>query len=204
MKNRRQAILDAACELFNAQGISSVTIRQIAQHLGISSGNLNYHFKKREEILHALYFEMVAIFDARLEALPQQTISLSLIYEQMKGSMEQMVSYRFIWTELPQLLRHDAAIKAHFKGVYQQRLKGYAYTFDQLIAQGIMRAPTFDEEYPQLAMRMVQYSDTWLSHLALYEQSPQASLKQQLHILLGTLYPYLTAQGQEELRGILG
>lgn len=204
MKNKRQAILDAARELFNAHGIATVTIRQIAQHLGISSGNLNYHFKKREEILHALYFEMVAMFDARLEALPQQKISLSLIYQQMKTSMEQMLDYSFIWTELPQLLRQDKAINQHFRKVYQQRIDGYAYLFEQLIAQGLMQTEAYAHQHQALAMRMVHYSDTWLSHLALYDQPLRESLQQQLHILLGTLYPYLSAKGQEELRGILG
>jgi AcrR family transcriptional regulator len=41
----------------------------IALELNMSSGNLNYHFKKREDIFEALYFEMVLEFDERIESL---------------------------------------------------------------------------------------------------------------------------------------
>ena len=51
MKNRKKEIVEVARTLFNAKGYSNVTIRMIAMELGMSSGNLNYHFKKKEAIL---------------------------------------------------------------------------------------------------------------------------------------------------------
>ena len=51
MKNTRKNILNASKVLFNELGYSQVTIRMIALQLNMSSGNLNYHFKKRENIV---------------------------------------------------------------------------------------------------------------------------------------------------------
>jgi len=39
----------------------------IAMELGMSSVNLNYHYKKREDILESFYFEIVKSFDKRDE-----------------------------------------------------------------------------------------------------------------------------------------
>ena len=47
----------------------------IAVELKISSGNLNYHFKNREDVLEALYFEMVSEFDSRVNQLGETEIS---------------------------------------------------------------------------------------------------------------------------------
>lgn len=63
MKNTKQQILEAARKRFNKSGYMQATICMIASKLGISSGNLNYHFCKREDILEALYFAMVKQFD---------------------------------------------------------------------------------------------------------------------------------------------
>ena len=62
MSDRKAKILTTARALFNKEGFSNVTIRMIAQGLEISSGNLTYHYQKREDIFEALYFEMVSEF----------------------------------------------------------------------------------------------------------------------------------------------
>lgn len=115
MKNTRDKILNAARNLFNKQAYSNVTIRMIAKELQISSGNLNYHFKKKEEILEALYFEMVAEFDARVENLNKTEFDLETVYHDIKISMERMLYYSFFWTDLYNLLRANKKIKKHFK-----------------------------------------------------------------------------------------
>lgn len=50
----KDRIASAAVELFNASGVGPVTTNHIAAHLGISPGNLYYHFANKEEILVAI------------------------------------------------------------------------------------------------------------------------------------------------------
>ncbi len=51
----KEKIIEKAIELFNAQGIQQVTSRHIAKEMGISHGNLNYHFNTKEDLLLAIY-----------------------------------------------------------------------------------------------------------------------------------------------------
>ncbi len=51
----KEKIVEIAIALFNAQGIQQVTSRHIAKEMGISHGNLNYHFNTKEDLLLAIY-----------------------------------------------------------------------------------------------------------------------------------------------------
>lgn len=49
--SRRDKIIDKARELFNKQGYIGVSMRNIADELNISVGNLTYHFKRKEDLI---------------------------------------------------------------------------------------------------------------------------------------------------------
>lgn len=50
----RSRALDAALNLFSEQGFRATTIRQIAEHAGLSVGNVYYHFPSKEAIFERL------------------------------------------------------------------------------------------------------------------------------------------------------
>lgn len=142
MKSRKEKILASSRKLFNDLGYSNVTIRMIANELDISSGNLNYHFRRREDILEALYFEMVEVFDARVQKLGDQTISLQYIQANIVSSMARMVDYRFFWTDLYFLLKSNEKIRAHFEQAKLERKAGYRFLFDALIKTDLLKKPS--------------------------------------------------------------
>ncbi|UWD49400.1 TetR/AcrR family transcriptional regulator [Clostridioides difficile] len=49
-KTKKDIIL-TACNLFNIHGYNSISMRDIANELGISVGNLTYYFKKKEDLI---------------------------------------------------------------------------------------------------------------------------------------------------------
>ena len=51
----REAILQAAFELFSAQGYSSTTLPQIARQAGISTANVYVYFSSKLDVLFTLY-----------------------------------------------------------------------------------------------------------------------------------------------------
>lgn len=196
MNKTKQKIVDASKELFNEQGYSQVTIRMIAMKLGISSGNLNYHFKKREDILEYLYFEMVVDFDQRIDNLSEIDISFPQILKDIQTSMERMLKYKFIWTDLFNILKANDKISAHFNTVYPRRISGNVFLFDRLQEMQFMRSASFPEEYQILAERMVNFGDTWIYTSEVYNRrSSQKQLESQVNAMLAMIYPYLTRKG---------
>lgn len=57
-KHIKQEIIQTAKRLFNERGYNQVSTQDIAEALGISKGNLNYHFKRKEDMLDAIVEEM--------------------------------------------------------------------------------------------------------------------------------------------------
>ena len=171
MRNTKKNILDSSRALFNELGYSQVTIRMIALKLKMSSGNLNYHYKKREDILEALYFEMVAVFDDRIEQLDGEAISLSKMKEDIVISMKRMVDYRFFWTDLYNLLQLNDTIRTHFNHAYKERLEGSHFVFTVFKAHNILKEPEFDKEHQFLIERMIGFSNTWLYASNLYKEN---------------------------------
>ena len=53
-RHTKEWILETACRLFNEHGSQAVSTKRIAKEMGISPGNLYYHFKNKEEIIRAL------------------------------------------------------------------------------------------------------------------------------------------------------
>ncbi len=51
----RDRILEVCRTLFNERGPAEVTTAEIAQGVGISEGNLHYHFRRKEQIVVALF-----------------------------------------------------------------------------------------------------------------------------------------------------
>ena len=56
-KDLKSEILVKARELFNTNGYNEVSMRNIADALGISVGNLTYHFKRKEDLVEAVVLE---------------------------------------------------------------------------------------------------------------------------------------------------
>ncbi|MFS4467902.1 TetR/AcrR family transcriptional regulator [Maribacter sp. 2210JD10-5] len=202
MKSTRQKILDTSKNMFNDYGYGQVTIRMIASELNMSSGNLNYHFKKRVDILEALYFQMVEVFDNRIEELDHQKISLQYIRLNIETSMQEMIDYRFFWTDLYHLLKSNKKIEKHFEAVKTERINGYHFVFDCLIDQAILKEPSFADEYLLLIERMINYSNTWIYASALYKnvKNSDETIKHASFQLLSMLYPYLTSLGQKDFK----
>ena len=50
----RESIIETAVALFNERGYGSVSLRDISGALGISVGNLNYYFAKKQDLLRAI------------------------------------------------------------------------------------------------------------------------------------------------------
>jgi AcrR family transcriptional regulator len=74
----RQRILDAAETLFTLQGINGVSLREIAAKADIRISHLQYHFKTREELYHA-------VFERRIQAINQDRLSRLGGIEQTSG-----------------------------------------------------------------------------------------------------------------------
>lgn len=53
----REALLQAALEVFYRNGVAAASLQEIAQHAGVTRGALYWHFKNKEDLFDALFQE---------------------------------------------------------------------------------------------------------------------------------------------------
>jgi len=68
-KRNRERILDAALEVFSAQGFRGATLDQIAERAGLSKPNLLYYFDNKETIHRLLLEDLLASWLAPLRTI---------------------------------------------------------------------------------------------------------------------------------------
>jgi len=107
----KQRILDAALELFNAEGVAALSAVDIAAALSMSPGHLYYHFKGKPEILahlaEAYQGEVELVIEAALEACHGAGASLETLWTHVHILAEEAWDARFLYREAGALaLRH--------------------------------------------------------------------------------------------------
>jgi len=131
----KDRILQISLQLFNERGERSVTTNHIAAELGISPGNLYYHFRNKHEIIKELMhqyqvetLEMLSLPEAR----PLTTNDKINYFQVLSG---QLWNYRFIHRDVYHLVESNE----DFKKIYP-RFAGQVMQQGQKIYQGFVDA----------------------------------------------------------------
>src|SRR6185295_10690529 len=106
--------LEGALELLNREGGAAVTTNHIAAHLGMSPGNLYYHFRHREEIVRAI-FPRIEAEGLAATAPPAGRLGAHEFGERHLRGVQTLWRFRFFFRDLNQLLARDGALAAAFR-----------------------------------------------------------------------------------------
>ncbi|PHQ56201.1 MAG: TetR family transcriptional regulator [Sulfurimonas sp.] len=106
--SRKEAILEAALGLFNETNTQSATTNHIAKAMGISPGNLHYHYKNREEIVRLLYKQLRVETSLTIDELPN-TIEELQKHEELLIQVQW--KYRFFFKEMLFLFSRDPLLE---------------------------------------------------------------------------------------------
>jgi AcrR family transcriptional regulator len=133
-----QRIVAASMKLFNERGFQSVAALQIAKHMGMSSGNLAYHFKSKSEIISAVFPLLErAMRDAKERDGPFLPSNAA---KHLVAVSHTLWQYRFLFNALPILLAEDAALRKRYTALEESTLVTMADLYKELIHQKYMRA----------------------------------------------------------------
>lgn len=201
-KNTKSKILTTALKLFNEFGLAKVTLRNIAKKMGISQGNLCYHYKKREDILEALYYQLVALMDEVVHQAGMSLPTLSSSFQTSKRMMQHFYDYRFFMLDFVQIMRENKSIHHHYKALSTLRKQQFLGMFELWIHEGLMRPEEFEGEFDNLYLRSNILGDFWLSSAIVQEELNADLVARYNHIIFQNLYPYLTPKGKKQFQEI--
>ena len=196
----RDRIVDAAIRLFNESGSGAVSTNHIARALGMSPGNLYYHFRNKEEIVRAIFDRLVVAWHAAGTLPADRSPTVGDLRRILQSTFATVWEYRFYYRELHVLLRRDPDLARRYRDIRRSGLANIEALLAHFIAAGILRVPDAPGSLPDLARICWMLADYWLpfEELELEPVGPP-DLDRGVALILRVLRPHFTDTALAEL-----
>ena len=207
-KPRRTAerILDTTLDLFNRLGEPNVSTTLISAEMGISPGNLYYHYPAKEELITRLFER----YDQALTELLRAADDVADVEDAwlfFHMLFELIWAYRFLYRDLNDLLSNNRKLETHFQFVLQRKTRAVQAVLDGIGRGAALSLPGRDAA--PVATAMVVVLTYWLSfeyvknpRKALEPESAGPALLRGAFHVLTLLSPYLDEDGREHLHAL--
>ena len=180
MKTKDKIVITSV-ELFNRSGVVAVTTNHIAKEMGISPGNLYFHFANKEEIIRQIFREMSAETYALWKTKKGQKLLHPL--DLIEKNFELFWRYRFFHREMYFLRRKDSQLSKMWKRHIAKCLKIMTLMYKRWLKAGWMSPITAADEIHFLVNVMLATASTFLQFFESAERTPARK-----HVEVGKRY----------------
>jgi len=203
-----ERILEVTLALFNRFGEPNVSTTLISAELGISPGNLYYHYAAKDELINTLFDRFERALSELLNA-GEEVRDVEDAWFFMHSLFELIWQYRFLYRDLNDLLSKNRRLETHFQAVLKNKTRAV-----KALLQGMSRAGAVQIDARELdatATSMVVVLTYWLSfeyvrdpRRALEPENAQTALLRGAQHVLNLLAPYLESSQREHLLQLAG
>lgn len=193
----RERILDASLQLFNTKGYAATPVADIAKSLGISTGNLTYHFPAKLDIVTALKARAYQQY-GEANAAPRSGAIADTYVEVVRFAMNHAWQNRFLLRDRGQF---GASRDVGQPNANSAADVARAHELLQQIQSAGMFRPSLDLDLQVLARSLWIVSRFWMDHLSEVEGLREVTWSDQergLQHHFAVLFPCLTAAGKRE------
>ena len=202
-----ERIVASALGLFNRFGEPNVAATMVAADLGISPGNLYYHYPGKEDIVNHLFGQYLNDLQALLPA-SQDVKDLEDAWFFMHSLFELVWRYRFLYRDLNDLLSKYRQLEQQVKQVLADKHAAFLALLKRMDDQGLLTQNATERD--SSATQMLVMLTWWLSYeyvrdprQALEDANAQGGVSRGAQQVLGLLLPYLQAQPKAQLTALL-
>ncbi len=203
-----ERILEVTLELFNRFGEPNVSTTLISAELGISPGNLYYHYPAKDELINSLFDR----YEKSLNELLNASDSVRDVEDAwffLHTLFELIWQYRFLYRDLNDLLSKNRRLETHFQGVLKNKGRSIKALLDSMNRTAALSMDA--REMEPTSTSMVVVLTYWLSfeyvrdpRNALEPASAQAALLRGAQHVLNLLMPYLEDGQRAHLLSLAG
>ncbi|MGR5069359.1 MULTISPECIES: TetR/AcrR family transcriptional regulator [Vibrio] len=190
----KSRILEVSRCLFNQHGVEPISSLQIATELGISPGNLYYHFRGKDEILAVLVSECDQLFADDSQAFLREVESLEHYWAFLHRLMEHFLRYQFIFRSLDHLHCDSPALGRRIRALVR-RLKGLIMTMlERLASLGVLHVDQAEQAI--LADNLLLVGLHWAHYQILQDPglNESALLRKGVIRMLTLVSPYIAPE----------
>jgi len=158
----KQKILATSLGLFNNEGEGLISSVDIASVIGISPGNLYYHYKGKDEIIAALFDDFEEEIRMVLSAPIKEPLQIEDNWVYLYIIFEEIYDFRFFYRNLSQILTRIPALAPRFSRILSQKERMATAFLGPIEDSGILIFEPGEKE--ALAGRLAQHFTFWLQY----------------------------------------
>lgn len=186
----KQNILATATRLFNERGFSAVNLLEISAAVGISRGNLVYHFKNKEELLRTIADQMWDKLEAE-RSKSRRLPSFANLHNEV-GLYEQFQQmYAFIF--LDHLVATHPLLADKFRQMVRQTIRDNEAALAFAIETGNLKPEPFPGVYKNIALSTWMLAFFWSASNAIRKARPAKGTVEK--VIWSNLIPHFTEKG---------
>ncbi len=208
-RRTRERILELALRLFNDHGEPNVSTGALADALEISSGNLYYHFRNKDDIVNSLFGEFERDLELALDEARARSGRIEDTPEFLASLFGVFWRYRFLYRDINELLSRNRRLEMRFKRIVERETEIVLSWLQDLAREHELLAPP--DRLEALATNMVVVSSFWLSFEYVRDARSfgtgrhiAASTRRGMHQTLALLDPWLSDGARARLAQQLG
>lgn len=191
----RQQILATAERLFSEKGYHNVSMRAISSEMGISVGNLTYHFPRKADLANALLEE-----ELNQIAVPVCP-GLNALDDYLRRMLASLETHARLFSDPMVFLSIPELADSHRTRIQRLRSNLLAMLQTQIQA-GLLAVPAGAS--PDSLADLLMYSHLgWQQQLALFPAQHEAALEYVMQLQWEALRPWLTNDGLAQLNQLL-
>ncbi|MCG3814937.1 TetR/AcrR family transcriptional regulator [Photobacterium damselae] len=192
----RDRILAVSLDLFNRHGVTQVSTLIIATEMGISPGNLYYHFRGKEEIISTMISDLQHAITQLSAEYPNQVKEFDDYWPFMHTVMALFTHYRFLFRNLDNLNSQDQQMRRKIRSLVLKLRQITTDMINHLIELEKIRCDK--QTVPLLADNLLLVSLNWLNYQTLLDDkySDEELIRTGVLRIISLLEPYLTENAQ--------
>lgn len=191
----KQRIIEAAISLFNTNGIANVRLTQISDEVGISVGNLAYHYKNKEAIVEAVYAQLIEEF---AEVLSEYLTDSSLLdFDKQISSYYAFFKHnRFYLFNIFEIERSYPTIHSRWQRYISKMIVQLRKRLDYLVDYGSMEKEKADGDFDLFAQLIWITITFWIPQQVIRGKTHRHEMYRKA--VWALIVPQLTSKGKEE------
>lgn len=192
----KEKILVTSIELFNRHGVGPMTTNHIAKALGISPGNLYFHYDNKEEILQELFRRMSReTYLIWRQKRSSKITALQFIDE----NFELYWKFRFFHREMYSLRRKDLVLAKLWRDHIKKMMKLMEVLYRQWVRAGFMVEIKDPQVMLYVSESLLAMATTFLQFFESAERQPgKRSIERGKRHVARLLLPYTTGQTRDD------
>ena len=200
----KDKILQEALKQFNERGTDAVSIRSIGDAIGISAGNLAYHFKNTDAIIYQLYLNLAEALNQEVAKTQDLEMSLRSLAKRTKETFQILFTYRFLLIDFVHINRRVEGLQKHFLSLMDMRRMQFRFVFELFQQKGLFRKDITNEQYAELSDIIILYSNAWISDgIVRFEGTKEELISRYARLFFMMTLPYLSSEGKKAFEEVL-